>query len=251
MCIEDYVACVPPKMRHLFPPPAQKRPKAEIYKAILEQSMQAPTTKQPPISLSIADLPSEEEVSGVNPDNAAESTTRNTSVPPQATAEPPKATAEQEKPQESAEKKNTPLRNATSLRRGNYPQHLYMLLSTYTGEIAITACMEMIDQIYQECGSPNDPLAIMLIQQVVFYHELIPIMFRKAISANQPDLAKVHLSAADKLSDNHRKAIEQLRSILGGLPKSLGPTVTQEAADEANPSSIASLRKQTNKKKSA
>lgn len=213
--------------------------------------MQDPTTKQRPISLSIADLHTEEDVSGVDPEKPAASGTSKSSVPPQAPTEPPKTTAENNKPQESAEKKKATPRNATSLRRGNYPQHLYMLLSSYAGDVAITACMEMVDQIYQECGSPNDPFAFMLIQQIVFYHELIPILYRKAIEKTHAELAKVHLSAADKLADNHRKAIDQLRSIIGSLPKSLAQTEKQEATEGADPSSIASLRKQAKQKKSA
>lgn len=215
MAVEDYIADIPPDQRHLFPPPPIRRqPYAATLKALWEKCMQHPAgfTQAKPPDNAVPPMPPGAADQGVN-----------------ATADAKSSTGDKAKREEN------PIRTGTALRNLNYGEHLHVLMKPYVGDCGgHPAFMEIIGQIYQECGRPDDPMVKMLIPQIEFYHELIPVLYLQALNAKSPEVAKVFFAAAHRTSEDYRKAVDQLREILKTLPKAAAVPAKQEKEVEGN-----------------
>ncbi len=173
----------------LPPPPVRKQPQASILQDHLEKLMQANAASEIP--------PPEKKTQHQEPQGKA-----------------PAA------PGEQAQKPASRVITATCLRQVTYARHLHAIMEPYVGDCGKhPAFMEIMGQIFLEYGSPDDPLAKMAIQQMVFFHELIPVLHRRAIESPSIEVADVFYAAAHRAAEDYRKVAAQFLEILRGLAK--------------------------------
>ncbi len=172
--------------------------------------------------------------------------------PPKYTTKPepqtkaPETTTTGEQPKK--EKKIIP--TASQLRQVTYDLHLHSIMFPYVGPCDNRPVfMEMMGQIYQEYGCPDDPLAKMAIQQMVYFHELVAVFYRRAVEAVSVDAAKVYFSAAHRIAEDYRKTANQLRAILFDLAERAG-SKTKSEGDNANKAVILEIPEKRARKKS-
>lgn len=159
---------------------------------------------------------------------------RNGSEPPPVQA-PPAAAEGNEKPDKKEasppqdDKWKDTFRSGSSLRNLNYPQHLHFALRQYVGDCGgYPAFGEIMADMHRDYGSPKDPMAKMLIQQLVLLHEMLPVYHRRGLEAQSSDVAKVYLAAAHRTAEDFRKAASLLREHLLGISKVSFTVVNQQ-----------------------
>ncbi len=171
---------------------------------------------------------------------AQEKSTTSTPPPPEPTqSEPPTTSAH---PKEQPKKKGGSVYTAQLLRQTTYALHLETMLKPYLGNDTIRAIINIMGEIYQEYKCPEDPITKMRIQQIVLYHELLPVLSRRALEAPSMDAAKVFFSAAHRMAEDFERATNQLRDILFELAE-------RSASKEHRDRTILDLPKKGNRKK--
>lgn len=174
---------------------------------------------------------------------AQESSTTSTPPPPKEThPEPPEKASSAACPEEEPKKKVETIYTAKFLRQFTYAMHLETMLKPYLGNDTVRAIINIMGEIYQEYKCPEDPILRMRIQQIVLYHELLPVLTRLGLSAPSMDAAKVYFSAAHRMAEDFERATNQLRDILFELSE-------RSSSKEHRDRSVLDLPKKGNKKK--
>lgn len=105
------------------------------------------------------------------------------------------------------------------MRLANYAEHMNVMLEPYDGNVGFQSYVLMMKQNYLEYGSPQDPMVMMLIQQIVLLHELIAVYHRRAMMTKHLDEAAHFLKAAHTATEDHRKACDQLMIVVEKVRK--------------------------------
>jgi len=212
---------VPPFDRQsLPPPPVRQPPQASLLQDHLERMMKENSAPKSP--------PPEQNAEHQQPQ-------------PQA----PEAAAPGEQPQ----KPQRPITTAYCLRQTTYARHLHAIMEPYVGDCGQhPAFMEMMGQIFQECNYPDDPLAKMMIQQLVLFNELIGVLFRRGLQAPTIEVANVFFAAGHRAAEDYRKTSNQFREILHALAqRKQAEAKPEEATAAKEPVIVKRLKKPTQK----
>ncbi len=172
-----------------------------------------------------------------------ESSTTSTPPPPEMTQpEPPAEASSTASSEEQPKKKVETIYTAKFLRQFTYAMHLETMLKPYLGNDTVRAIINIMGEIYQEYKCPEDPIIRMRIQQIVLYHEIIPVLTRLGLSAPSMDAAKVYFSAAHRMAEDFERATNQLRDILFELSE-------RSSSKEHRDRTVLDLPKKGNRKK--
>lgn len=185
---------------------------------------------------------------------------RETASPPSAAPTPPvkeekRPEAETKAPETAAvkeqpKKKDDTSHTARTIRQLTYAMHLHDIMEPYVGKCGgRPEFMGVMGEIYEEYNFPDDPMAKMAIQKMVFFHELIPVLHRRAMESPSIEVAKTYFNAAHRMTEDYHLASEQLRSILADIAE----RSSNASNPEAKPSNQQAVilehpQKQTKKK---
>src|SRR5262249_17469776 len=98
---------------------------------------------------------------------------------------------------------------AESLRTAFFPSCMATALQ-FTG-FGAAAYQTMLDQALKEAGSPDDPIAVMLAQQLVFVHLRMAQLQASAAEAKSTEAIKILNAAAARLLGEFRRTALVLR----------------------------------------
>jgi hypothetical protein len=101
---------------------------------------------------------------------------------------------------------------ATQLRHAALPLFLNAGLAKALPQVDLLAYQIYRDRLLTDCGSPTDPIEVMLIEQLVLAHMNTGLLHNRASNANTIETAAVYLSAAARLTGEFRRTALALQA---------------------------------------
>jgi hypothetical protein len=121
---------------------------------------------------------------------------------------------------------------ADPLRDGAAAAFLYSTMTGFFLNVDVASYKALRDRLIADCGDPDDPIEIMLIEQLMLAHFNTGRLHYRAATANQLDEARAYAGAAVNLASEFRRGALALKAYREPSRSLEVPSVPHAVADD-------------------